>query len=217
MGTSLQAQRGGYVTYNFGLDVLSPVGTYKNFTRRSYVGGHLGFLITTKSDGLSLGGHVGYGLQDQYNTTYLGPSPIGFETEYRESLYNTHVSIGMDARYMPYLLDLFQPYIGATFGIRRIATFLSTTDIVDDVSAGTQVFKRAWTMQIGASAGVIIPLNNGFLIDVGAQYLETQAAAHLIRKTDWRAIDPFYTTDIYNEVRTGIKHMGMRISLIYTP
>lgn len=217
IASSLHAQNSGYVTYNFGLDILSPVGTYKNFTSRSFVGGHLGFLMTTKSPGLSLGGHVGYGLQDQFNAYYFGPSPIGIETEYEESLYNTNVSIAMDGRYMPYLFDLFQPYVGASFGIRRIATYLVTTDIIDNVNAGNQVFKRAWTMQIGASLGIIVPLNNGFLLDVGVQYLETQAAAHLIRKTDWRSIDPFFSTDIYDEVRTGIKHMGARISIIYTP
>jgi hypothetical protein len=208
-----------YVNYSFfhlGLDVLSPVGTYKRFNSRSFVGGNLGFFKTTRYKDLFLGGSFGYGLVDRFETFYFGPTSIGTETEYREDLFNTQMSFTFDTRYMPLISNKFQPYVGASAGLRRIGTLLVTTDAIANVNAGRETYERAWTFMLRAEAGVIIPLGSGFLLDFGVQYLETQATTHLIRKSNWREVTAFFSTDIYEDIRTAIQMMGVQLKIVYT-
>ena len=205
-----------YTFFHLGLDVLSPLGTYKRFNSRSFAGGSLGFYKTTRYKDLFLGGSFGYGLMDQFETFYFGPTSIGTETEYREDLYNTQMSFTFDARYMPMISNRFQPYAGASAGLRRIGTLLITTDAIANVNAGRETYERSWTFMMRAEAGVIIPLGSGFLLDFGIQYLETQATTHLIRKTNWREVTAFFSTDIYEDIRTAIQMMGIQLKVVYT-
>jgi len=208
-------QKGKASLVSIGVEVLAPVSTYSSINTRSYVGANLSFLSTIKIKDVYVGGSVGYGIYDQYTSVYPGTNMFGQATNYREDLYNSQFFLSIDFRYMPFISRHIQPYLGGGAGIRRVATFLVTTDVNDNVQAGNQVFERDWAFQVQGSIGCIIPLKTFLSLDISIRYLETQAMTHFVRKRDWRDLDPFWSTDLYESKKASLQLMGFNASILY--
>jgi len=198
-----------------GLDIVGPVGGYREVNQSVFVGGKISLLTNTRMNDLFVGGSVGYGVMDMRSETYPGINPFGIETTYEETLYNTHLYFAADFRYKPFVSQKIQPYVSGSAGIRRVGTFLVTTDILDNVQAGSQVYEKDWVFQVEGAIGALIPLNNGFFLDISFRYLETQAARHLVRKK----VDPpsggFFATDYFDLRNTGLQLIGGNLSIVY--
>lgn len=212
--TAVLGQTYGATHFRFGADVLFPVLDYRDFTTNVYGGANIGLLSTTQNPELYYGIDLTYGLSNTFSTVYAGFTQFGDPTDFREDLYNTHLSITFSLRYMPMWFQKWQPYAEVRLGPRRLATFLATTDTFDNTGAGSSVFSSSWTIQYGIGSGVIFPLQNNMALDVGFQFLETQSVSHYLRKDNWMDIDPSFTTDIFEEKKTALAFFGLHISIL---
>lgn len=214
MSHEVLSQTIGATYFRIGVDVLFPVLDYRDFTSNVYGGFNLGILSTTRNPEIFYGIDATYGLSNTFSTVYSGFTQFGEATEFREDLYNTHLSFAFSLRYMPEWFQKWQPYGEVRVGARRLATFLSTVDTFNNSSAGSSIFASSWGLQYGLGTGVIIPLKNNFAVDLGFQFLETSPMSHYLRVDNWEDLNPSFTTDIFEERKTALAFFGLHVSLL---